>query len=85
MARKFIKEFKGNYRVQYWKPRNEGGIGCHNVYYFDEETEAKAKYIELVIRQTFYTMDLERVVFEVLYDYGGEDKLAFVKALESRR
>lgn len=82
---KFITEFKGDYRVQYWKPHNDDGWQGHNVYYFDDETEAKAKYIELVMRQTFYTMDLDRIVLEVLYDYGGEDRLAFVKVLESRR
>lgn len=82
---KFITEFKGDYRVQYWGPRNEEGVSNHNVYYFDDETDAKAKYMELVIQQAFDTMKLSRVVYERLWDFGGEDKLAFVVTLDSRR
>ena len=81
---RFITEFKGDFRVQYWGPRDENGSGSHNAYYFDNETEAKAKYMELVMRQTFVTMKLQRVVYEVLFDFGGEDKLAFVRLLDSR-
>lgn len=81
---RFITEFKGDYRVQYWKPKGEDGTSSHNVYYFDDETEAKTKYMELVMRQTFGTMKLQRVVYEVLFDFGGEDKLAFVRHLDSR-
>lgn len=85
MARRYITEFKGDYRVQYWGPQDENGNGSHNVYYFDDETEAKAKYMELVTRQTFGTMKLNRVVYEVLFDFGGEDKLSFVRHLDSRK
>ena len=86
MARKprFITEFKGDYRVQYWGPRDENGSGSHNVYYFDDEVKAKAKFMELVTRQTFGTMNLNRVIYEVLFDFGGEDKLAFVTYFDSR-
>ena len=83
--RKYITEFKGDYRVQYWGPRDENGSGTHNVYYFDHEDEAKAKYMELVMRQTFGTMKLNRVVFQELWDFGGEDMLAFCTMLESRK
>lgn len=85
MARKYITEFKGDFRVQYWGPRDENGSGSHNVYYFDDESAAKAKYMELVMRQTFGTMKLNRVVYERLWDFGGEDKLAFVRHLDSRK
>lgn len=82
---RYITEFKGDHRVQYWGPRNEDNTGNHNVYYFDDETEAKAKYMELVMRQTFGTMKLSRIVYERLWDFGGEDKLAFVVTLDSRK
>lgn len=88
MARKFIAEFKGDYRVQYWKPRDEDGKGGHNVYYFDDETEAKAKYVELVMRQAFGLMNLNRVVFEVLFDFSpsaDDVKLSFCTILDSRK
>ena len=85
MERRYITEFKGDYRVQYWAPRNDAGISTHNVYYFDDEVEAKTKYMELVMRQAFGTMDLNRVVYERLWDFGGEDKLAFVRMLDSRK
>ena len=81
---RYITEFKGDFRVQYWAPRN-GNSTSHNVYYFDDEVEAKAKYIELVLRQALGTMNLDRVVFEVLFDFGGDDKLAFMRILDSRR
>jgi len=82
---KFITEFKGDFRVQYWKPRDGDGKGGHNAYYFDDETKARAKFAELAIRQALGTMNLNRIVFEVLYDFGGDDRLAFRTVLDSRR
>lgn len=92
MAR-YIKNPKGDFRVQYWGPEefkgSKNGVDkwskTHNTYYFDEEMAARAKYAELLVRQALGTMHLERVVFEVLFDFGGDDKLAFVKTMESTR
>lgn len=77
---RYIKEFKGDYRVQYWKSPRESG---HNAYYFDDEIKARAKFMELVTRQVFETMRIKKVVMEVLFDYG-DDGLAFVTVLESK-
>ena len=92
MAQRYVTDPKGLFRVQYWGPEEYKGevdgrdkyTRTHNAYYFDSEWHARAKYVELVTKQTLLTLDIEKVVFEVLFDYGGDDKLAFRKILESR-
>lgn len=76
---KYIKQWKGDYRVQYWSDVS------HNTYCYEEEREAITKYMELVMRQAMGTMRLNLITFEVLYDYGGDDKLAFRRVLEAKR
>lgn len=86
---RYVKEPKGDYRVQYWTPEkmndDEKWMKGHNIYYFDDEWKARAKYVELLTRQALGTMDLEKVVFEVLFDYGGDDMLAYCRIMESTK
>lgn len=80
------------YRVQYWGPDKYRGIEdgkekytkTHNAYRFDDETSAQVKYMELVARQTFGTMELETITFEVLYDYG-DGASEYKRVLEQKR
>jgi hypothetical protein len=74
----YIEQFVGNYRVRMW------GDGINETHYFNEEKYAMWKYMALVQRQASGELKLNRVVLDVLFDYG-DGKLGFKKVLDSRR